>query len=121
MVGVVKLVGMFMLVFGAIYMAKPTIMKDWLNFWKKGKRMHMGGAINILIGIIFLSSASRCDIPWIVIIVGLISLAKGIAIFVLGPAKMIAKAEGFLKKPPKILRNFSVIALALGILLIYAA
>ena len=81
----------------------------------------MGALLSILIGIIFLIAASRCVITWIVVIFGVLSMAKGLLLFILGRPKIISLLEDFIKKPAKTLRGLAMIACVLGIILIWAA
>lgn len=121
MVALVKLVGILVVVMGAIYFVKPDVVKKVMHFWMKDNRLYLAGVLNVLVGIIFLLSASVCLIPWIVVIFGVLSLIKGILAFALGPKKVASFADQIVKKPVKTLRVFAVIALAIGVLLIYAA
>ncbi len=121
MVGLIRLLGAAMVAIGAIYLVKPSTMKKWLNFWAKENRLQMAAVLNLVIGIIFLAAASKCAVPWIIVIFGILSLAKGILLFVLGKKKMLSMIEGFAKKPIKALRIYALLALSLGFLLIYSA
>ncbi|UCC94885.1 MAG: hypothetical protein JSW40_08755 [Candidatus Omnitrophota bacterium] len=120
MIGLVKLMGIVMVVSGAIYLVKPKVCEQVKNFWVKGNRLYLGGALSLLIGIIFLLAAWRCALPWFIMLVGIISLAKGILIFSLRK-KFIPLMEKITKGPTSTVRLLGAVALALGILLIYAA
>jgi len=121
MVGLVKLIGIAVLALGIIFLLKPDQMKKWLRFWIAENHLYLGGLLNILIGIIFVIAAPRCDLPWIIAIFSILSFTKGIAIFILGRQKMTAFAEKYAKKPVKLLRRYTVLALAFGVLLIWSA
>ena len=121
MVGIVKLMGVVMVVFSTIYLVKPAGMKKAMNYMLKEKRLYLGGVLSILIGIIFITAAADCDIPWLIVLMGILALVKGLAIFILGREKIILLAESLMKKPPKALRSLVVVKLALGILIISAA
>ena len=121
MVWFVKLMGIILVVFGAIYFVKPNAIKKSVRFWVKDKRIYFGAILNLLIGVIFLVTASKCTIPWIVVIVGIWSLLKGILAFALGPKKINFIVEKLTEGSVKTLRIFAVIALILGTLLIYSA
>ena len=120
MVGLVKLIGMVILAFGAVYLVKPSIIKQATGFWFKGQRIYLGAILNFLIGIIFLVSASKCTIGWFIILIGILSLAKGIVIFAGGKDKMKSLTEVITRKPAKTLRVFAIVTIALGALIIYA-
>lgn len=117
---IVKLVGIAMLVMGVLYLAKPVIVKQMLDFFSKGQRLYWGGALNIIIGIIFMMSIAQARLPLIILIVGILSLIKGIAIIILGPVKVLALTKPLLEGAPSKLRVLGGVALAIGILLIYS-
>jgi uncharacterized membrane protein HdeD (DUF308 family) len=121
MVALVKLVGIIMVSAGAAYLVKPSIIKQFVNFWEKDTRIYLAGVLNIIFGIIFLRAAARCALSWFVVLIGLLSLAKGITAFVLGPKKTIGWLKKFLNKPVQTLRTFGILALITGIVLIYAS
>ncbi|MDD3295985.1 MAG: hypothetical protein PHU64_01330 [Candidatus Omnitrophica bacterium] len=121
MVWLVKLIGILLVVAGAIFMVKPVNMKKVMHFWMEKKRIYAAGVINILIGVIFLFAASGSSLPWFVILMGIASLIKGALSFVMGPAKIMALIDKIEKKPLKSLRSLAIIPLVLGILLVYAA
>jgi uncharacterized protein YjeT (DUF2065 family) len=116
-----KLLGIAMVILGAVYLAKPATMKKYLHFWAKGNRLYLGGALNIFIAIILLSAAPRCVVPWVIFVFGIVSLVKGGWLFIAGPKKAIILAHKFEKKPLRSLRIYSVLTLVLGILLVYSA
>ena len=118
----VKLLGIVMVVLGVIYFLKPAIYRKYIDFWTKDKSHVYGGlALAIVIGIILLRAASSCSIPWFVILIGILSLIKGIVGLVVGEQKAIAFAQSFKNKPDKKLRNMGIFAIIVGVLLIYAA
>lgn len=121
MVALVKLVGIVMVAAGVVYLVKPAIMERVMHFWVRGKRAYLGGVLSILVGIIFLFAASRCTLPWVVFVMGVLSLIKGVLAFALGPKKIAPLAEKFAKGSVTTLRVMAIIALSLGVLLIYSA
>lgn|GEM_PF-2157724 len=121
MVGLVKLIGVAVFAMGVIFLMKPDQIKKWLKFWMEADHLYMGSLLSILIGIVFLIAAVRCNIAWVVIVFGIISLIKGLLLFIIGRSKITAKAEEFIKKPAKSLRGFAVLACVFGIVLILAA
>ena len=121
MVGLVKLIGMVILAAGVVSLMKPDLIKKAIRFWMAENHLYMGALLSILIGIIFLIAASRCVITWIVVIFGVLSMVKGLLLFILGRPKIISLLEDFIKKPAKTLRGLAMIACVLGIILIWAA
>ena len=99
---------------------KPAIMKQYAEFWKKGKRIYAGAGLSALIGVIFLAAASQCAVAWVIKIFGILALAKGIALFALKPEKSIAMIDWWMGRPPELMRFMGIVAIAIGALLIYA-
>src|SRR3989338_11083129 len=97
MVGLVKLVGMVIPAWGVIFLMKPDQIKKTLRFWIEENHLYLGALLNILIGIIFLITAPRCDITWIVVIFGILSLVKGLLLFILGRPKIVSLLEELIK------------------------
>ncbi|MBU3959211.1 MAG: hypothetical protein KKE91_05090 [Candidatus Omnitrophica bacterium] len=116
----VRLLALAILVIGVWFLINPKMMNNYAAFWKKDKRLRIGGVINLIFGIIFLMAASQCKVAIVIIIMGFIALVKGIMLFVLGPEKakaMIAKWEN---KPAGTVRAFAVIPILIGSLLMWA-
>jgi len=121
MVILVKLLGIIIAVFGVIYLLNPNMMKPYVAFWKKGKRLYMGAALSLLIGIILLLAASQCAVSWFVAAFGILGFIKGIVLFVLRQEKMISMINWWAERPVAFLRVHALIALVVGALLIYSA
>ena len=120
MEGIVKLMGIVMVAIGVIYFVKPATMKKIADYFLKEQRLKIGGVISIIIGVIFLGTASKCAIPLVVTLFGILALAKGIVIFALGQQKIKTMLDTLTKKTPKTIRGFALIEIILGIVLIYA-
>ncbi|NQT95843.1 MAG: hypothetical protein HQ572_05275, partial [Candidatus Omnitrophica bacterium] len=111
MVILVKLIGILIFAISLIYGIKPSVIKGMIGFWKKGKRIYAGGVINLIIAILFLLAASDLRMPWIAIVIGLLSLAKALAIFLLGPDKLMKSMDFWLNKSDFALRMISLIGI----------
>ena len=118
----VKLWGVAIGVAGAVYMSKPVIMKQAIRFWIKGKMCYLGGVLSMAIAIFLLFSASGCRRPWFVDIIGILTLLKGIIVFMFGPSRLASMTAQLLKSSSTSrLRFFAFILLVLGVLLVYSA
>jgi uncharacterized protein YjeT (DUF2065 family) len=120
MVGLVTLVGILILIAGVGYTVKPAMAKKVIRFWSRGNRIYIASVINIILGIVFLRLASLCYMPWFVTIMGVLGLIKGVAIFALGKKRILDFMEAVAKTPVKTIRALGIVAIALGICLIYA-
>ena len=121
MVMLVKVFGMVILAFGVYYLLNPNIIKPYVAFWKKGKRLYMGGALSLLIGIIFLLAARQCEVTWFVALLGIMALIKAIALFIMRREKVMAMMNWWVERPVTFLRVHALFAIAFGALLILSA
>jgi len=121
MVLLVKLLGIVIVVFCAVFISKPEAIKKYFDFWMKGSRFKVGAIISAAIGILLLRASRLCSIGWIVAVIGIISIAKGVMLWSLGPQKMQKKVGAIMKLPAQKQRLLMLISLAIGILLIYSA
>jgi len=121
MVALVKLVGIAIVVMTIIFTVKADSLKQYINFWKKGKRIYVGTAITFIAGIVFLLAASQCRLPVVVAIIGIWSLAKGVILLVRGQEWLNGTMGWFEKQSAITLRIIMVVSLVVGALIIYAA
>lgn len=121
MVMLVKFLGTIIVVFGVVYLLNPNIIKPYIAFWKRGKRLYMGGALSLLIGIILLLAAPQCRINWFIAAFGILALIKGVALLVIKQEKAVSMINWWAERPVGFLRGHALFALAVGALLIYCA
>ena len=116
----VKLIGILFVGLGVIFLLNPKSMKQYVAFVLKGKRIYLCGMLRILIGVIFLLAASQCRLSGVIIILGILTLIKGLMVFVLGPEKIKSILNWWAKKSDSVIRLLSIIAIAIGALIIYS-
>ena len=121
MVILVKLFAIAIVVLGVVFLLSPKAIKQYMNFWAKGKNYYLAGILSILFSIVFLLAASQCKLPLVVAVLGIWSLIKGIVILVRGPEKLKSMIDWWMKRPIGVLRLTGFLALAIGVLLIYSA
>ena len=104
-----------------IIMIKPSLYKQALEFIQKGLWLYLAGAIKIVVGIVFLISARECGIPWIIIVLGILTLAGGLSTFMIKMEKWKALLEWIRVKPDIAIRMLGLCGLVFGAVLLYAA
>jgi len=121
MIVLVKIIGISMIGFGAIFLLSPKAMKQFMLFCEKGKRLYISGMLRILAGTIFLLAASDSRCVLVMVILGILLLIGGIIIFILGLDRVKTVLKAYYAKPPLVLRLFALVAIALGVLIICSA
>jgi len=117
----VKLFGVVIACMGIIFLINPKALKQYISFWKQGKRLRMGGIISIPFGIVLLIAAPQCRLTGFITVLGIWSIIKGVLLLTLSQKKMNAYLDWWLKKPILVIRFLFIIMLAFGLLLIYSA
>ncbi len=117
----VKLFGVVIVVMGIIFLINPNALKQYISFWKQKKRLQIGGVAAIIFGIIFLIAASQCRLAWLITVLGIWSIIKGMLLLTLGQKKIYAYLDRWLEKPISVTRPLFLIVLVIGALVIYSA
>ena len=121
MVIVVRVFGIVIVSMGILFLIKPNALKQLVGFVGQGKRLYAAGSLRILIGGVLLFAAPHYQSPEVIIALGILFLAGGIAIFALGLEKIKSLIGWFNKKSLLTLRFLGIVPLVVGILLIHSA
>ena len=116
----IRLLGIPIVVMGAMFVFDKKAIKRYIDFWMKGNNLFKGGVAAILISVVFLLAASRCSVSWFIALMGIVSLVKGILIL-MRPEMMKAMAKYWTGKNEKTLPLAGVFAVLMGLLIIYSA
>jgi len=118
---VVKIIGIVIVALGIAYLLKPGIMTYLMEFFKEGKRMYFAGLIRLVLAIIFLLAARECDITPVIVFFGILFLISGLLIFVIGLEKVKSIINWYQEQSILVLRLLALVALAIGVVIIYSA
>ena len=118
---VIKSLGVLFTLMGIAYLLRPDIIKKLMGFFKKGKRIYFAGLIRFALAIVFFVAARECRYFWIIFASGIIFLAGGLLIFLLGPEKIRRILDWYQDQPALIFRIIALIVLAFGIIIILSA
>lgn len=118
---IVKIVGIVIVLIGIVYLLKPGILKQLMEFIKKGKRIYFAAVIRFTLAIIFLLGASECYQKWIIATFGILFLISGLLILILGPEKIRQILDWYDKQPVLIFRVIAAIVLTCGAVIVYSA
>lgn len=118
---IVKIVGIVFVFVGVVYLIKPNVMKNIMEFFKQGKRLYFAGLIRFTLAIVFLLAARECDITWVIATFGVLFIISGLLIFVLGLERLKSMIDWWQKQSFLLLRVIALITLALGAVIVYSA
>lgn len=117
----VKIVGIAIVIMGITFFVNTQLIAQVLNYIKEGKRIYGAGVVRIVIGVILLVSAAQCRLTWAIVVIGLLLVVAGAAVFVLGLDKCRGFIDKFQAKPANVLRMMMLIPVVIGVLIILSA
>jgi hypothetical protein len=118
---VVKIIGIIIVALAIIYLLKPDVMKYLMEFFVEGRRIYFAGLIRLVLAVVFLLAAHECDVASVIIIFGILFLASGLLIFVLGPGRVKPIVDWFQRQSLFVLRLLALAAFIIGAIIIYSA
>lgn len=121
MVTAVRIVGIIIALAGVVYLLKPSVIKWLMEFFKQGRRLYFAGLIRFVLAVIFFSAYRDCNQRWIIFAFGILFLISGLLVFVIPLEKLRAYIAWWQKQPLTLLRVISLIALAIGVVIIIFA
>jgi uncharacterized protein YjeT (DUF2065 family) len=118
---VIKSLGIIISLMGLVYLLRPDIIKKLMNFFKKDKRIYLSGVLRLALAVVFLVAARECRYPWIIFACGIIFLAGGLLIFLLGPERIRKILDWYQEQSTLIFRVIAIIVLIFGLMIILSA
>jgi uncharacterized protein YjeT (DUF2065 family) len=114
----VKLIGVYITVMGAIFLFSPKSIKGYVAFWQDGKRLFIIGGSRILMGVILLLAVSQCKLKSVVFALGILTILAGLPYFLVSLDRQKTLTRRWQNKPPIRVRILGLLLLAVGVLLI---
>ena len=118
---VILIIGVLIILEGVTILVKPGWYRKAAKVFMSEKIVYIGPVLKILFGGLFLVSALSCSIPWVLIVLGALTLAAGITGLALPKAKIISFIEWWTRRTDLVMRMIAIAAIALGGLLMWAA
>lgn len=118
---VVKIIGIVIVGFAIAYLLRPDIMQYLMEFFKEGKRIYFAGLLRLVLAVIFLLAARECDLTRVIIFFGILFLISGLLTFIIGLEKAKSIIDWWQKQSAFVLRLLALVALAIGVVIIYSA
>jgi len=117
---IAKLVAVLLIVLGCALMLRPEIVRQIVEYFKEGNRIYVLGVVRIVIGLILLNVSFQSRLTWIVFLVGILSIASGIFIFIMKKDKVLEIAEQMVPKDKKGLYPLGAVPVVIGVLLFFS-
>lgn len=116
----VWIIGALIVFEAVVLLVKPDLYRKLIKLLARGRLMYIPAALVIVFGVIFLVYARACNIPWLIIVFGLIMLAKGIWLFAVKIDNVRATMQWLQERGDTTLRILGILALAIGAVILYA-
>jgi uncharacterized protein YjeT (DUF2065 family) len=121
MAEIIKTLGIIFIILGVVLFLRPQTIRDFISFAKVGKRIYIGGAVRIVIGVLILASVKHVMLPWIPGVIGALAVISGISVFAMGMVRIHAMLDRIALLSETRLRLLPIVHAVIGALLIYSA
>lgn len=121
MVLAVRIIGIVVLAMGIMFFIQPAVLRRLLGFFKKDGRMYFIALVRFALAVVFLMSAQECRIRWLIVTFGILFIASGLIIFMLGARRMRGMLEWVQKQSALLYRVMAAVAMIIGGVIIYGA
>ena len=116
---IVSIFGILIILIGVMGIAKPQRLIDFFEHWHGPTRFWIAILVRVVLGVALLAVAPTCRLPMFVRILGVISLVAALGILILGRARLDSFIRWWLMRPA-LIRFSAIVAVAFGVLLVYA-
>src|SRR5262245_64009835 len=95
----VAAIATLILAIGALGVVAPAQVAAILSAWSPDTVMAVGVGTRLAIGVIFLTGASRCRIPAVIVGIGVLALAGAVLLVLLGEPRLDALVQWWTQLP----------------------
>lgn len=120
MLFLVRLTGIAIAGLGISFLLEPRLFEKVVSFLFEPRKVRMTGIIKMLIGLIFLMVAPRCEVSGTIAILGLLELTVGVIISIFGLVKANTIIKWWSKRPLVTKRLVAVLYFTIGSLIVYS-
>lgn len=121
MVITIKTIGAVFVGIGILYLLKPEILRQLMQFFKKGSLVYLSGLLRFALAVIFLLGARECHRLWVIFTFGIIFIISGLLVFLFGVKRIRTMIDWYQEQPNWIFRVIALIVLAAGAIIIFSA
>lgn len=106
---------------GMLFLIRPDVSKQIVEFFNKGKRIYLAGLIRFALAVVFLLGARDCKVKWVIAAFGILFLISGLVVCMLGPKRLRPVLDWFQRQSSIVIRVIAVIILAAAVVIIHSA
>lgn len=117
----VALIGVVLAGMGAVCLVAPDRFRRLLSVWKRRLWINVGILLRLLIGIVLIAGARQTGLPTFIMVLGIVTLVAALITPLLGYDRLFAFADWWAARPNGLVRVWAVLAMALGVAVLYAA
>ncbi len=117
----VGLAGLGLVVIAVLFLISPDRARGLLTLTKRRWWMNAAFLFRIVVGLVLIAGAPETGLPTLVLVLGVISLLSGLLAPLLGYDRLLAFVDWWAARPAGLIRVWALLALALGLVLLYAA
>jgi len=118
---VVSAVGILIVLAGLAILVVPGKWKKVFVRIAQGNWLYVAAAFRIIVGVLFILAADMTRTPTVIKVMGVLIIAAGVMIPVIGPKKLALFIQLMLARKDSTLRLLGVVAGAIGVFLIWTA
>jgi hypothetical protein len=120
MAAIVVIVGLIILGIGILVLISPASLKEVLRIFLAKQWWYFASVIRILVGILFILAASETGAPLFVLMVGILFILGGVALPLMGVARIERLTSWWLKRSDVTLRLWALFAFAFGAAILWS-
>jgi hypothetical protein len=122
MSSIVVVFGVAVGLLGAGGLVRPTgLIRLVEKMWESPTGFRLAIAVRLVLGAVLIVAAPDCRFPQVIRILGIFSLVAAATTAALGHERLRSFVEWWVGRPPVFVRGWSLVALAFGCFLVYAA
>lgn len=118
---VILVIGLVIIAEGISVIIKPQWILKVAKLFTKGPFIYLPGLLRIALGVVFLMAFRECKIWWLILTLGIITIASGVLLVVIKPKKLRSIIEWWTKRSMFTLRIMGLLAVAGGGVIAYGA
>jgi NAD/NADP transhydrogenase beta subunit len=119
---IIVVFGIAVALLGVTGLVRPTgLIRFVETAWQSLTGFYLAVAVRLVLGVILIVAAPDCRFPHAVRILGIVSLIAAAATALLGHERLRSFVQWWVGRPAGFIRGWSVVAVAFGCFLVYAA